>query len=68
MNTLIPKLITAIMSILDAANLRNKMYIMKDEHERMWTCLDDIARMHPDHDSGERAKRLLTNIETKYGR
>ena len=37
MNTLIPKLITAIMSILDAANLRNKMYIMKDEHERMWT-------------------------------
>lgn len=56
------------MSIIDASNLRTRMYIIQDEHEIMWTALDDIARMHKDHPSGEMAKRTLDNVKTRYGR
>ena len=56
------------MSILDASNLRNRMYYMQEEHELMWTALDDIARMHKDHPSGEMAKRTLENVNARYGR
>ena len=64
----LPRLISGIMSILDASNLRNRMYYMQEEHELMWTALDDIARMHKDHPSGEMAKRTLENVNARYGR
>ena len=56
------------MSILQASNLRNTMFQMKDEHELMWTALDDIARMHPEHRAGQDARRILDKITTRYGR
>jgi hypothetical protein len=62
------KLIAAIMSIADSANLRNRVHELKDEHEIMWTALDDIARMHKDHPSGTYAKDTLEKINNKYGR
>jgi hypothetical protein len=62
----IAKLITSIMSIMDASNLRNRMYELKDEHEIMWTALDDIARMYPDSDGGQYAKRTLNKIPNRY--
>lgn len=65
---LLAKLITSVISIVDASNLRNRLYEIKDEHELMWTALDDIARMHPDSQAGKYAKETLKNIKTKYGR
>ena len=65
---LLPKIIAGIMSIIDASNLRSRLYEIKDEHELMWTALDDIARMHKDHESGKYARRILDKIPVKYGR
>ena len=42
------KLIAGIISIYDASNLRNRVYSIQNEHELMWTALDDIARMYKD--------------------
>ena len=60
--------ITRIMSILDASSLRDRIYELKNEHEIMWTALDDIARMYPDSPAGKYAKRILTKVPTQYGR
>lgn len=65
---LLARIITGAISILDSANLRNRLYEIKDEHEIMWTALDDIARMHPDSPSGKYAKATLKNIKSKYGK
>ena len=65
---LLARLITGIMSIIDASNLRNRLYHIKEEHEIMRTALDDIARMHPDSPAGKYAKETLKNINSKYGR
>ena len=68
LSRLLARLMSGIISIVDASNLRNRVYTMKNEHEVMWTALDDIARMHRDHPSGAMAKRTLDQIESKYGR
>ena len=60
------RLITAVMSIMDATNLRNRMYELKDEHEIMWTALDDISRMYPDSAGGQYAKKTLKKIPNRY--
>lgn len=62
------KLIAGIMSIIDASNLRTRLYETKEEHEIMWTALDDISRMYPDSPAGKYAKETLKNINSKYGR
>ena len=56
------------MSIYDASNLRNRVYSIQNEHELMWTALDDIARMYKDHPASALAKRTLDQVEKKYGR
>jgi hypothetical protein len=65
---LIARVISGVMSILDASNLRNQVYDLQDEHELMWTALDDIVRMHPDHPAGKFAKKTLDEVTTRYGR
>lgn len=65
---LLVKLIASIMSIIDASSLRNRLYETREEHELMWTALDDISRMYPDSPAGKYAKETLKNINTKYGR
>jgi len=62
------RVMAGIWSIMDASNLRNRMFEMQDEHELMWTALDDIARMHKDTPAGDHAKRILDKIHTRYGR
>ena len=63
---LLARLITAVMSIVDAGNLRNRVYELKDEHEIMWTALDDIARMYPDSQGGQYARKTLNKIPNRY--
>ena len=65
---LLARLISGVMSIADASNLRNRVYSIQNEHELMWTALDDIARIHKNHPSGVMAKRTFDQIENKYGR
>ena len=62
------RVITGIMSIIDASRLRTHLYETKEEHEVMWTALDDISRMYPDSPAGKYAKETLKNVRTKYGR
>lgn len=64
----IARLVSAVLSISDSANLRNRVYELKDEHEIMWTALDDIKRMYPDHPSSEFARKTLKNIKQTYAR
>ena len=65
---LLARAIVMAMSIAEASNLRNRLFETKSEHEIMWTALDDIARMHKDHESGKYARRILDKIPVKYGR
>ena len=65
---IIIKIVAGVMSILDASNLRTRLYEVKDEHEVMWTALDDIARMYPDSSAGKYAKETLKQIKHTYGR
>jgi hypothetical protein len=41
---------------------------MENEHELMWTALDDIKRMAPGTKTGEIAATTLTKIKRTYGR
>ena len=63
---LLGKLVSAIMSWLDASNLRNRCYKMSEEAEIMMTALEDIARMDKDGKMGkyaDRAIRLVKELE-----
>ena len=63
---LIGKLVSAIMSWLDASNLRNRCYKMSEEAEIMMTALEDIARMDKGGKMGayaDRAIRLVKELE-----
>jgi hypothetical protein len=64
----LPRLLSGILSLIDASNLRNRVYDVENEHELMWTALDDIKRMYPYHKSGEMAKRTLEKIKKIYGK
>jgi len=63
---LLARLIIATMSIMDATNLRNRVYELQDEHEIMWTALDDIARMYADSAGGQYARKTLKKIPNRY--
>jgi hypothetical protein len=62
------RIITGIMSLMDSANLRNRVFEIQNEHELMWTALDDIARMYKDQPVGDYAKNTLKEIKLTYGR
>ena len=68
LTTILPRVLGGILSLLDASNLRNRVYAIEDEHELMWTALDDIARMYKDHASADMAVRTLDKITRRYGR
>lgn len=68
LSRLLVRIIAGIISIVDASNLRNRVYSIEHEHELMWTALDDISRMYKEHPSSEIAKRTLDQVEKKYGR
>ena len=63
---LLGKLVSAIMSWLDASNLRHRCYKMSEEAEIMMTALEDIARMDKGGKMGkyaDRAIRLVKELE-----
>ena len=60
---LIARTISAIGSWLDASNLRNQMYRLKEENEIMRTALEDIQRMDAEGRMGWHAKRIVDMID-----
>ena len=62
---LIARLISAIGSWLDASNLRNRVYELKEENEILKTALDDIQRMDPDGRLGWIAKNTLDKVDNR---
>jgi len=62
----VARIISGILSIADASNLRNRVYEIQDEHEIMWTALDDITRMYKGHPSADYAKKVIETINRRY--
>lgn len=60
------KIVSAIMSWLDATNLRTRVYELEDEREIMLTALDDIVRMDPHGLVGKLAKNTLSKVDPKF--
>jgi hypothetical protein len=60
---LVARFISTVASWIDAGNLRNEMYRLKDENEIMYTALDDIRRMDSEGRMGWHAKRTMDIID-----
>jgi len=57
------KAVSAVMSWLEAGNLRNRCYKMAEEAEIMMTALEDIARMDKDGKMGDYARRAIKLVK-----
>ena len=64
---IIAKGISAIMSWIDAANLRNRVYTLTEQREILLTALDDVARIDADQLGGRIAKNTLEMMEREHG-
>lgn len=68
MHELISKLILKIISIFlsQSKTLREQYFEIKEEHEIIWTALDDISRMDRDGKMGQYAKKVLEKLPNRY--
>lgn len=55
----VAKLISAIGSWIDAANLRNRVYGLKEENVRLRLALEDVERMDRGGKISQYARRVL---------
>ena len=62
---LIARFISAVGSWIDASNLRNQMYRLREQNEIMRTSLEDIQRMDSEGRMGWHAKRTIDQLEGK---
>jgi hypothetical protein len=60
---LLSRIVGALMSWAQAANLRNRMFKMAEESEIMMTALEDIARMDKDGKMGNYAQRAIDIVK-----
>lgn len=60
---ILAKLISMVLSWLDAGNLRNKVYKQAEEAEIMMTALEDIARMDKDGKMGSYAQKAINLVK-----
>ena len=59
----IGKFVSMMMSWMQAGNLRNQLYRLKEENEIMRTALEDIQRMDAEGRMGWHAKRTIDIID-----
>jgi hypothetical protein len=64
---LLARLFGTVMSWLQATNLRNQMYALKDQNEIMRIALEDIQRMDAEGRIGWHAKNTLDRIDGREG-
>jgi len=62
---LVAKLISMLMSWMDASNLRNRVYKLEEQNELMRIGLEDIQRMDPEGRIGWYAKTVLDNVDNR---
>ena len=60
---IIAKVLTTVMSWLDAGNLRNKVYKQAEEAEIMMTALEDIERMSSEPKIKQYAHKAITTVK-----
>jgi hypothetical protein len=60
---LIARFISAVGSWIDASNLRNQVYKLREENEIMRTALEDIQRMDAEGRMGWHAKRIIDIVD-----
>lgn len=46
LHTLVPKLLSAILSVLQSTSLRNRVYAMEDRLDILETAIEDIERIN----------------------
>ena len=61
---LILKLLSHLLS--QSKSLREQYFEIKEEHEVLWTALDDISRMDKNGKMGEFAKKVLDKLPNRY--
>ena len=59
----IGKILTTVMSWLDAGNLRNRMYKMAEELEIIMTALEDIERMSKEENIKQYARKAINTVK-----
>jgi hypothetical protein len=62
---LLARLFGTVMSWLQATNLRNQMYALKEKNEIMRTALEDIQRMDNEGRIGWYAKITLDKVDER---
>jgi hypothetical protein len=60
---IIAKILTTVMSWLDAGNLRNKVYKQAEESEIMMTALEDIERMDKGGKISQYARKAIDTVK-----
>ena len=61
----VAKLISAIGSWIDAANLRNRVYSLKEENARLRLALEDVERMDHGGSISKYVRRVLDRVDEK---
>jgi hypothetical protein len=59
---LIGKILTTVLSWIDAGNLRNRVFKMAEESEIMMTALEDIERMSKEENIKQYARRAIDTV------
>ena len=60
---IVGKILTTVMSWLDAGNLRNRCFKMAEESEIMMTALEDIERMSKEEHIKKYAHKVIETIK-----
>jgi hypothetical protein len=60
---LLARFVSMLLSWMQASNLRNRMYILKEQNEMMKLALEDIQRMDREGRIGWYAKDVLDRLE-----
>jgi len=60
---IIGKILTTVLSWVDAGNLRNKMFQQAEEAEIMMTALEDIERMSSEEKIKQYARKAIDTVK-----
>ena len=60
---IVGKLLTTVMSWVDAGNLRNRCFKMAEESEIIMTALEDIERMSKEENIKQYARRAINTVK-----
>ena len=60
---IVGKILTTVMSWIDAGNLRNKVYKQAEEAEIIMTALEDIERMSKEENIKQYARKAINTVK-----